>query len=229
MAGRVSPDRVRARAKPDRSIAAGPAMRFLNPDVLREIRAGRGLRLDLGSGDRPHAGFYSLDRLALPGIDIQADLNEPFAELPDDSVAEIFSRHALEHVTRLPELIAEIHRVTRPGGRIEIIVPHFSNPYGYSDPTHVRFFGLYSFFYFCDPQDQPRRKVPAFYAAERFQVESVKFRLMRQSVGEKVVRAVLEPLINCRLAALDWYERRLCRFLPANQIQFVLRPKKRLQ
>ena len=72
-------------------------------------------------------------------------------------MTEIYSRHPLEHVRNFLPLMAELHRVTRPGGRIEIIVPHFSNPYGYSDPTHVRHFGLYTFFYFADEEDQPRR------------------------------------------------------------------------
>jgi hypothetical protein len=124
------------------------------------------------------------------------------------------------------ELMAELHRVTRPTGRIEIIVPHFSNPYGYSDPTHVRFFGVYSFFYFSDEVDQPRRKVPAFYVPERFRVESIRCRLLRHSLAERLARFFLEPAINLSIRSLDWYERRLCRLLPAEDVRYVLRPKK---
>jgi hypothetical protein len=138
-------------------------------------------------------------------------------------VDEVYCRHTLEHVTRLLELLAELHRVTRPGGRIEVIVPHFSNPYGYSDPTHVRFFGLYSFFYFCDEADQPRRKVPSFYSPVRFRVEQVRFNLMRASLLDKLVRAVFQPLINRGVGGLDWYERRLCRLFPVNDVRYTLR------
>ncbi|MBV9122047.1 MAG: methyltransferase domain-containing protein [Planctomycetes bacterium] len=184
------------------------------------------MRLNLGSGMRLRPGFYNVDHLPLPNVDILADLNEPLSALPDNSVEEIYCRHTLEHVTRFLELLAELHRVTSSQGRIEIIVPHFSNPYGYSDPTHVRFFGLYSFFYFCDEADQPRRKVPSFYLPQRFQVESVSCRLLKETVLEKVLRAVLQPLINRSPGSLDWYERRLCRWLPANDIRFLLRPKK---
>jgi hypothetical protein len=200
-------------------------MRIVNPDVYRDLEAGRGLRLNLGCGLKPRPGFYGVDHLPLPGVDVVADLNEPFA-LPDDSVAEVYCRHTLEHVVRFLELMAELHRVTRPAGRIEVIVPHFSNPYGYSDPTHVRFFGLYSFYYFCDPADQPRRKVPAFYVPQRFVVETVRCRLLHRSLPERLLRRVVEPLINRGPAALDWYERRLCRLLPAEDIRYVLRPKK---
>jgi SAM-dependent methyltransferase len=167
-----------------------------------------------------------VDRVALPGVDVVADLNEPFARLPDDCVAEVYTRHTLEHVERFLELLAEIHRITAPGGRVEVVVPHFSNPYGYSDPTHVRFFGLYSFFYFSDPADQPRRKVPSFYLPQRFRVESVRINLLSGTLAEKAVRAVLQPLVNRGPGWQDWYERRLCRWLPANDIHFVLRVQK---
>ncbi len=203
-------------------------MQFLEPAVQSDLAAGRAIRLNLGGGARQIAGFYNLDRVALPGVDILADLNEPLTALPDNCVAEIVCRHVLEHVPRFMELMAEIHRVARPEGRIEIAVPHFSNPYGYSDPTHVRFFGLYTFYYFCDEADQPRRKVPNFYSPARFTVESVRFRLLRQSLFDRIVRAALEPLINLGIASLDCYERRLCRLFPVEEVKYVLRPVKQL-
>src|SRR5256885_7931217 len=60
-------------------------------------------------------------------------------------------------VQQLVPLLAELHRVARAAARLEFIVPHFSNPRYYSDPTHIRFFGLYTFYYFCDDADQPAR------------------------------------------------------------------------
>jgi hypothetical protein len=201
-------------------------MRIVNSSVLADLDKGTAIRLNLGSGQRQIAGFYNVDRVPLAGVDIVADLNEPLHALPDDCVESIHCHHSLEHIERLLELIAEIHRIAKPSARVEIVVPHFSNPYGYSDPTHVRFFGLYSFYYFCDHQDQPRRKVPNFYLPHRFVLESVRCRLLAQSVYEKILRAALEPVINRDVSWLDWYERRLCRWLPANDMRFVLRVKK---
>jgi SAM-dependent methyltransferase len=201
-------------------------MKILNPAVLDDLRAGRRLRLNLGSGLRRLEGFYNVDVVELPGLDILADLNEPFSQLPDNCVETIHCRHVLEHVERLMELLAEIHRVTHPDGRIDVTVPHFSNPYGYSDPTHVRFFGLYSFFYFCDESDQPRRKVPNFYSPLRFRVQSVTFNLLKESLPEKAVRAIIGPLINCGITWLDWYERRMCRLFPINDVRYLLSPVK---
>src|SRR5580698_3749113 len=89
-------------------------MRIINPKVRMAIESGRGLRLNLGCGLRPREGFFGVDQAPLPTTDILADLNLPFKELPDQSVAEIFSRHTLEHVRELLPLMAELHRVCRP-------------------------------------------------------------------------------------------------------------------
>src|SRR5580700_4689725 len=137
------------------------------------IESGQGLRLNIGCGLRPRDGYFGVDQAPLPTVDILADLNQPLAELPDQCVVEIYSRHTLEHIHDLLPLMAELHRICRPDARLDIVVPHFSNPYFYSDPTHVRQFGLYTFYYFADEEDQPRRKVPGFYAPERFRVQSV--------------------------------------------------------
>ncbi len=201
-------------------------MRILNPAVHDDLAAGRPLRLNLGGGQRTKPGFYNVDRVELPGVDVVANLEEPLAALPDDSVAEIYSRHVLEHITRFTDLVAELHRVTRPDGRIEIIVPHFSNPYAYSDPTHVRFFGLYSFYYYADEPDQPRRKVPTFYTPVRFKVESVRLQLLKTSWLEKLARMMTQPLLDRGVGWMDWYERRLCRFFPVGDVRYLLRPVK---
>lgn len=198
-------------------------MQILNPAVLQDLQAGRKLSLNLGCGRRRVPGHYGVDLVPLPEVDIVSDLSEPLSALPADCVAAVTTRHTLEHVPNLLGLLTELHRVCCPDARIEVIVPHYSNPYGYSDPTHVRFFGVYSFFYFADERDQPQRKVPAFYLPQRFRVESVRLRLLKESLLNRLVRSVVEPLLNRGIGWLDWYERRLCRLLPASEIRYVLR------
>ena len=61
------------------------------------------LRLNLGCGARPRPGFSWRRPRRAPGVDIVADLNAPFTDLPNDCVAEVFTRHTLEHVERLLE------------------------------------------------------------------------------------------------------------------------------
>jgi SAM-dependent methyltransferase len=201
-------------------------VRILNPKVRDDIAAGRPIRLNLGVGRRPRDSYVGLDWIEMPGVDVVADLNEPLTDLPPNSVEAIYTHHTFEHVVNFLPLLKEIHRVVIPDGRVEVVVPHFSNPYGYSDPTHVRFFGLYSFYYFSDEADQPQRKVPAFYLPERFAVESIAITLMPTLLMFKPVRRLTTKLVNSSLWMLDWYERSWCRHFPADSIKYILRVKK---
>lgn len=201
-------------------------MKIVNPKVRDDLAAGRPIRLNLGVGRRLREGYYGLDLIEMSGVDVVADLNEPLTEFPDNSVESIYTHHTFEHVDKFLPLLQEIHRVVIPGGRVEVVVPHFSNPYGYSDPTHVRFFGLYTFYYFSDEADQPRRKVPAFYLPQRFTVESINITLMPTLLLIKPVRRLATKLVNSSMGLLDWYERSWCRHFPADSIRYVLRVKK---
>jgi hypothetical protein len=202
-------------------------VRIVNPKVRDAIAAGRPIRLNLGVGRRSREGYYGLDWIEMPGVDLVADLNEPLSELPDNSVEAIYTHHTVEHVVNFLPLMKEIHRVVIPDGRVEIVAPHFSNPYGYSDPTHVRFFGVYTFYYFSDEADQPRRKVPAFYLPERFAVESVNITLMPTLLLVKPIRRLATRIVNSSMGFLDWYERSWCRKFPADSVRYVLRVKKK--
>lgn len=201
-------------------------MRIVNPKVGDEIAAGRPIQLNLGVGRRPREGYFGVDWIEMPGVDIVADLNEPLTELPDNSVEAVYTHHTFEHIVHFLPLLKEIHRIMIPNGKVDVVVPHFSNPYGYSDPTHVRFFGLYTFYYFADPEDQPRRKVPAFYLPERFAVESIKYTLMPTFILIKPLRRLLAKIINATRWCQDLYERTGCRHFPADSIHYVLRVKK---
>lgn len=202
-------------------------MKFINPQVAEDIRQSVPLKLELGSGGAAKAGFYAVDHLALHGVDIVADLNSPLSLLPDNSVSHIYTRHTLEHVEQFLPLMQEIWRVAKSDATIEIIVPHFSNALAYSDPTHVRFFGLYTMFYFVDKEDQPsRRKVPAFYSDTRFYVDSLKIQFYRLNLFDRLTVPFLSALVNSSLFWQEFYERRLSGLLRAWQITYRLRPKK---
>jgi len=199
-------------------------MKLVNPQVAQDLTEGRPLRIDLGSGTKPRPGFYGLDQLDLPGVDIVADLNRPLGGLPDNCVEHLFSSHALEHVERFLPLMDEIHRIMRPRGLLEIIVPHFSNPYYYSDPTHVRFFGLYTMSYFVDMDKQPgAHKVPAFPTPTRFELELVKLSFYRFNLLDLLVVPFLRYFVNRSPASQHFYELRLSRLFPAAELRFRMR------
>ena len=202
-------------------------MKIVNALVQADIDNGVPLKLDLGSGGAGKEGFYAVDHMDLNGVDIIADLNQPLALLPDDSVSHIYTRHALEHIDEFLLLMKELWRVAKSDATIDIIVPHFSNVFAYSDPTHVRFFGLYTMFYFVAPEDQPsQRKVPAFYSETRFYVDSLRIQFYRLNIVDRIVVPIFSKLVNSSFFMQAFYERRLSGLFRAWQITYTMRPKK---
>jgi predicted SAM-dependent methyltransferase len=79
------------------------------------------LKLDVGSGPEPREGYTTVDKYA------PADVSADMGDLPyeDGTVDEIWSSHALEHVTKAEILpvLREWHRVLVPGGLLTLQVP----------------------------------------------------------------------------------------------------------
>jgi predicted O-linked N-acetylglucosamine transferase (SPINDLY family)/predicted SAM-dependent methyltransferase len=84
------------------------------------------LRLHIG-GQQPRPGWKIVNIQPGPGVDYIGDCSDlgPFA---DASADEIYASHVLEHLgyqDKLPQALAEIHRVLKPGGAVKISVPDF--------------------------------------------------------------------------------------------------------
>jgi hypothetical protein len=202
-------------------------MKIINKKVSEHILLGKPLALDLGSGRCPREGMFSVDCREIPGVDIVADLNENLQSIPDESVNHIYSHHAFEHVENLAGLMKEIYRISSRECIIEIIVPHFSNTYSYSDPTHVRFFGLFSFYYFSPFKYRPKRiQVPMYQSDLGFIVKEIVIQFYRMGVFDKIVGRLIEPIVNINLRTQELYERRFSRIYHAMQIKYVLSPIK---
>jgi len=201
-------------------------MKIINEKLIEKFKSGEGIKLHLGSGPVVKEGFYNLDLFALDSVDIVADMNQPFELIPDNSVTCIYTSHALEHVKNLQGLMKEISRICISGSKIIIIVPHFSNPYYYSDPTHVRTFGLYSMSYFIDPKYQPfKRKVPSYYTSTEFKLIETQFYFYRTSLIDRILVPLVRYVANFNISTQEFFERRWSWLYPAWQIKYILRAK----
>jgi len=106
-------------------------------------------KLDVGCGSRKLPGFVGIDNMISPQVDVIHDLNVypwPFAH---DSFNHVVCRHSLSHLDDVVAAMEELHRITAPGGFIEIVAPHFSSDNYFTDVTHRRAFGYRSMDYFC--------------------------------------------------------------------------------
>ncbi|HLF28880.1 MAG TPA: methyltransferase domain-containing protein [Anaerolineae bacterium] len=107
--------------------------------------------LDVGCGNAKISGAIGIDFNPLTAADIVHDLNVYPWPLADSTFDRIVCSHIVEHVADLIRFMEEIHRIGQPGARVEIVTPHFSNRFSYTDPTHVRHLSLFSFDYFVQP------------------------------------------------------------------------------
>ncbi len=113
------------------------------------------VKLNLGSNRFPKAGYINVDQEPLPGVNLVADLNQPWP-WEDESVDFIRANHVFEHLQGPdPAKVAgqiwcmnEAFRVLKPGGELDIEVPSTAGPGAFQDPTHVTFWNENTFFYF---------------------------------------------------------------------------------
>ena len=104
--------------------------------------------IDLGCGTRKPDGYMGLDLYESPHVDIIADLNKrfPFA---DNTVDKVRAYDAIEHIHDKLHTMNEIWRVCKPGAEVDIQVPSTDGRGAFQDPTHVSFWNINSFFYYC--------------------------------------------------------------------------------
>lgn len=191
---------------------------------LPRLHAGERCRLELGCGSRKrHAQAIGVDMLDADCVDLVGDVQEALAALPPGCADTIVSYHFLEHIEDTGALMRAMARVLAPGGRLECTVPHFSNPFYYSDPTHRRPFGLYSLSYFAQ-DDVLRRQVPKYGLQPAFALKQV--RLVFKSLPPRYLRHALKKLVQWVFNATTWtqelYEECFSPLLPCYEIHFVL-------
>lgn len=123
------------------------------------------IKLDVGCGNKKRNGFFGLDKIELPGVDIVCDLEKDRIPLDDNSVKEIHTRHFLEHVSDLVKIMDEFWRVSCDKGRIIIAVPYYNSIGAFRDPTHKGFFTFETFNYFTETKDYN-----SFYTKRKFKI-----------------------------------------------------------
>ena len=110
--------------------------------------------LDVGCGQNKYAGAVGIDSNPRSHADVIHDLGTLPYPFPDNEFDLIICRHVIEHVPDVLAFVTELHRITKPGGTLKIVTPHYSNPDWATDPTHRNHFNSYSFTCFM-PEETP--------------------------------------------------------------------------
>lgn len=114
--------------------------------IRKEASGLKGKLLDFGCGRKPYQNLFSVDEYI--GVDMEttghdhtsskADMYYDGKSLPfnDNMFDTIFSSEVLEHVFNPDEILPEVNRVLKPGGKILLTVPFCWNehevPYDYA-------------------------------------------------------------------------------------------------
>lgn len=104
--------------------------------------------LDVGCGRNKYPGAIGLDISPKTAADVVHDLGLFPYPFPDSEFDLVVGNHVIEHVPDVMGFMAELHRITKPGGRIRLLTPHYTNPDWPTDPTHRNHFNCYSFLTF---------------------------------------------------------------------------------
>ncbi len=179
--------------------------------------------LDLGCGLRKRPGAIGIDRIALAGVNMVADLDRYPLPIANDVADEVVLSHVLEHVRDVIATMEEIWRICKPGGLVTIRTPHYSGRYAWLDITHKRAFCADSFTYFG-------RSSYSYYTKARFEI--VRQRLVY--FMEKPYRSVFSLIAKPVQALLDRHptfaERFLCYLIGGiDEVQVTLRAVKGVQ
>ncbi|MCC7235277.1 MAG: class I SAM-dependent methyltransferase [Bryobacterales bacterium] len=104
--------------------------------------------LDVGCGINKYPGSIGIDRNAGTRADVLVELDHfpyPFRDSQFDQVRAI---HVIEHVADVIRTMEEFARLARPGGRIVLSTPHYTDFSSFCDPTHRWHLNSFSFRYF---------------------------------------------------------------------------------
>lgn len=129
--------------------------------------------LDIGCGTNKVAGAIGMDFNPRTAADVIHDLDDlpyPFA---DSSFDEVIGRHVIEHVANPLAVMCELHRITRTGGVVKLVAPHWTNPDFATDLTHRNHLNSYSFRNLTED-----RAVFDFYADVRFRQRLVRVTML---------------------------------------------------
>jgi SAM-dependent methyltransferase len=165
---------------------SGKSMNTELEDIQSLVASRRQRVLDIGCGTNKTPGAIGMDVNPRTDADVIHDLDDLPYPFVDDQFDEVIGRHVIEHVRDPMGVMCELHRITRNGGIVRLVTPHWTNPDFATDLTHRNHLNSYSFRNLTD-----ERAVFPFYTNVRFRQ-----RAARVTVLNLWKLAGLELLIN---------------------------------
>ena len=169
--------------------------------------------LDLGCGKKKRPGAIGVDYSDRHNADVIHDLNVFPYPFESDSIDQVFLDNVLEHLDKPMRVMEEVHRITKLGGDIKVIVPYFRSYWAFIDPTHKTFYTVDSFAYY-DPRHIICQRYD--YTPARFLVEKIVF---NETLQNRWTKKLMIKLAN---KYPNRYETYLSHLYPLDDITYYL-------
>jgi len=107
--------------------------------------------LNIGCGTNPSKSteeieFINIDIVQLDGVNMIYDLNEIPYPFDDETFDLIIMHDILEHLNKPIEVMREVHRLLKKGGKVKIKVVYWNHRFTYADPQHKWGFSVERYF-----------------------------------------------------------------------------------
>jgi len=93
-------------------------------------------KLNLGSAGYKKEGYVNVDWQSIVKPDVEHNLNVFPYPFKDNSFDVVEASHVLEHLDRPFDVMRELHRILKPGGKLILKVPHFSRGMTHAEHFH---------------------------------------------------------------------------------------------
>jgi SAM-dependent methyltransferase len=120
-----------------------------------------------------YPGAIGVDRNPAGRADVLCDLDRFPYPFRDRSFDRLRAVHVIEHLSDVIRTMEEFHRLVRPGGRITVVTPHYTDFSSFCDPTHRWHLNSFSFRYFGENHGGF-----GYYSTRRLREISVRVRLL---------------------------------------------------
>jgi ubiquinone/menaquinone biosynthesis C-methylase UbiE len=89
------------------------------------------MKINMGCGKDTKKGYLNVDVVDLPGVDKLVNLNNYPYPFKSNSANEIYMNHVLAHLDNPTAVLKECNRILKKGGKLIIIIPHFTSATAY--------------------------------------------------------------------------------------------------
>lgn len=117
-------------------------------------------KLNLGCGRDVKKDYINLDTSKIKGVDVVHNLDKYPWPFPSNYFDEIYARDSIEHLKDLFRAMQEIHRISKNGAIVRLIVPYWHSS-GAFYPNHHYFFNVDSMKFFTET-DRTYDSYPGF-------------------------------------------------------------------